>query len=65
MKTRLGRSYRCLSIALIAAVVVAAVPPPVDAFGVSRLGQDGGRAFGTLPARLDLAGIAERAALVR
>jgi putative acyl-CoA dehydrogenase len=41
------------------------VPQVLDAFCVTRLAEEGGRAFGTLPARLDLAGIAARAALVR
>ncbi len=40
-----------------------ATPAVLEAFCVSRLAHDAGRAFGTLPARLDLAGIAARAAL--
>jgi putative acyl-CoA dehydrogenase len=54
---------RDLVLALQAALLIKYSPPPVaDAFCASRLGGEGGGAFGTLPRGLDLRAIAERAA---
>ena len=54
---------RDLVLALQAALLVKHSPPAVaDAFCASRLGGEGGGAFGTLPRGLDLRAIAERAA---
>jgi len=51
-----------LALALQASLLVRHAPPMVaDAFCASRLGSGGGRAFGTLPAGVDAAGIVERA----
>ena len=51
-----------LAVALQGALLVRHAPPPVaDAFCASRLGGDGGRTFGTLPAKADVAAIVERA----
>jgi putative acyl-CoA dehydrogenase len=51
-----------LALALQGALLVRHAPPPVaDAFCASRLGGDGGRTFGTLPAKADVAAIVERA----
>ncbi len=51
-----------LVLALQGALLVRHAPAAVaDAFCASRLGEDGGRAFGTLPAKADVAAILERA----
>jgi putative acyl-CoA dehydrogenase len=51
-----------LALALQGALLVRHAPPAVaDAFCASRLGGDGGRTFGTLPAKADVAAIVERA----
>jgi putative acyl-CoA dehydrogenase len=63
-EARARRIAEMLALALQASLLARhATAEVVDAFCVSRLGADGGRAYGTLPARLDLAGIAARAAL--
>jgi putative acyl-CoA dehydrogenase len=47
-----------LALALQGSLLVRHAPPAVaDAFCASRLGSDGGRAFGTLPGRVDSGGI--------
>ena len=54
---------RDLVLGLQAALLIKHSPPAVaDAFCASRLGGDGGGAFGTLPRGLDLRALAERAA---
>jgi putative acyl-CoA dehydrogenase len=54
---------RDLVLALQAALLIKHAPPAVaDAFCASRLGAEGGGAFGTLPRGLDLHALAERAA---
>ncbi|WP_320777630.1 acyl-CoA dehydrogenase family protein [Streptomyces sp. CRN 30] len=51
-----------LALVLQGALLVRYAPPEVaDAFCAARLGGDGGAAFGTLPATLDLASVVERA----
>ncbi|MFJ6074203.1 acyl-CoA dehydrogenase family protein [Streptomyces sp. NPDC093065] len=51
-----------LALVLQGALLVRYAPPEVaDAFCASRLGGDGGAAFGTLPPTLDLAAVVERA----
>ncbi|MBZ6192355.1 acyl-CoA dehydrogenase family protein [Streptomyces olivaceus] len=51
-----------LALVLQGALLVRYAPPEVaDAFCASRLGRDGGAAFGTLPPTLDLASVVERA----
>ncbi|MFI1922204.1 acyl-CoA dehydrogenase family protein [Streptomyces sp. NPDC020377] len=61
-----GRARRLaerFALVLQGALLVRFAPPEVaDAFCASRLGGDGGAAFGTLPHTLDLASIVERAA---
>jgi putative acyl-CoA dehydrogenase len=58
---RARRIVEDLAVALQASLLVRHAPPAVaDAFCGARLG-DGGRAFGTLPARADAAAIADRA----
>ncbi|MET8167729.1 acyl-CoA dehydrogenase family protein [Streptomyces sp. NPDC005329] len=61
-----GRARRLaerFALVLQGALLVRFAPPEVaDAFCASRLGGDGGAAFGTLPHSLDLASIVERAA---
>ncbi|MGW1778073.1 acyl-CoA dehydrogenase family protein [Streptomyces sp. NPDC002143] len=61
-----GRARRLaerFALVLQGALLVRFAPPEVaDAFCASRLGGDGGLAFGTLPHSLDLAAIVERAA---
>jgi putative acyl-CoA dehydrogenase len=53
---------RDLVLALQAVLLIKHAPPAVaDAFCASRLGAEGGGAFGTLPRGLDLHAIAERA----
>ncbi|EPD66419.1 acyl-CoA dehydrogenase family protein [Streptomyces sp. HGB0020] len=60
-----GRARRLterLALVLQGSLLVRFAPPEVaDAFCASRLGGDGGSAFGTLPHTLDLASIVERA----
>ncbi|MGW0818434.1 acyl-CoA dehydrogenase family protein [Streptomyces viridiviolaceus] len=60
-----GRARRLterLALVLQGALLVRYAPPEVaDAFCASRLGSDGGAAFGTLPTTLDLASVVERA----
>ncbi|GAA4813364.1 acyl-CoA dehydrogenase family protein [Streptomyces ziwulingensis] len=60
-----GRARRLverLALVLQGALLVRFAPPEVaDAFCASRLGGDGGAAFGTLPPTLDLASVVERA----
>ncbi|WP_031035272.1 acyl-CoA dehydrogenase family protein [Streptomyces sp. NRRL F-5650] len=60
-----GRARRLaerLALVLQGALLVRYAPPEVaDAFCASRLGGDGGAAFGTLPPTLDLAAVVERA----
>jgi len=56
---RLGEA---MALALQGSLVVRYAPPALsDAFCASRLGGDGGQAFGTLPPGLDFAGIVARA----
>lgn len=59
-----GRARRLverLALVLQGALLVRYAPPEVaDAFCASRLGGDGGAAFGTLPPTLDLASVVER-----
>ncbi|MFD9433093.1 acyl-CoA dehydrogenase family protein [Streptomyces sp. NPDC060002] len=61
-----GRARRLaerFALVLQGALLVRFAPPEVaDAFCASRLGGDGGAAFGTLPHSLDLASVVERAA---
>ncbi|MGW0870503.1 acyl-CoA dehydrogenase family protein [Streptomyces sp. NPDC002740] len=61
-----GRARRLaerFALVLQGALLVRFAPPEVaDAFCASRLGGDGGAAFGTLPHTLDLASVVERAA---
>ncbi|MFY9819884.1 MAG: isovaleryl-CoA dehydrogenase [Thermoanaerobaculia bacterium] len=62
-ETRARRLVERLGLALQASLLVRHSPPDVaDAFVASRLGGDGGRAFGTLPAGTDFGAILERAA---
>ncbi|MEU1054289.1 acyl-CoA dehydrogenase family protein [Streptomyces sp. NPDC005876] len=60
-----GRARRLterLALVLQGSLLVRYAPPEVaDAFCAGRLGRDGGAAFGTLPATLDLASVVERA----
>jgi putative acyl-CoA dehydrogenase len=60
-----GRARRLaerLALVLQGSLLVRYAPPEVaDAFCAGRLGGDGGAAFGTLPATLDLASVVERA----
>ncbi|MEV6168806.1 acyl-CoA dehydrogenase family protein [Streptomyces sp. NPDC051954] len=60
-----GRARRLterLALVLQGSLLVRHAPPEVaDAFCASRLGGDGGAAFGTLPSSLDLASVVERA----
>ncbi|MFG3549490.1 acyl-CoA dehydrogenase family protein [Streptomyces sp. NPDC047725] len=60
-----GRARRLverLALVLQGSLLVRYAPPEVaDAFCASRLGGDGGAAFGTLPPTLDLASVVERA----
>ncbi|MBC9727443.1 acyl-CoA dehydrogenase family protein [Streptomyces sp. TRM68367] len=60
-----GRARRLverLALVLQGSLLVRYAPPEVaDAFCASRLGGDGGAAFGTLPPTLDLAAVVERA----
>jgi putative acyl-CoA dehydrogenase len=62
IELRARRIVEQMAIALQGALLVRYSHPAVaDAFCVSRLGGDQGRAFGTLPAGLDLSAIIERA----
>ncbi|HKV08029.1 MAG TPA: isovaleryl-CoA dehydrogenase [Thermoanaerobaculia bacterium] len=61
-ETQARRFVERLALALQGSLLVRHSPTPVaDAFCASRLGGDGGRAFGTLPAGTDFGGILERA----
>jgi len=61
MEMRARRIVEKLALALQASLLVRHAPPAVaDAFVASRLGGDGGRAFGTLPAGIDFDSIIER-----
>ena len=56
------RTVERLGLALQGSLLVRAAPAAVaDAFCASRLGGDGGRAFGTLPPGVDGRAIVERA----
>jgi putative acyl-CoA dehydrogenase len=62
IEARARRLTERLALVLQGALVVRYAPPAVaDAFCASRLGGDGGAAFGTLPHTLDLAALVERA----
>ncbi|GGT19401.1 acyl-CoA dehydrogenase family protein [Streptomyces griseoviridis] len=61
-EARARRLAERLALVLQGALLVRYAPPEVaDAFCAGRLGGDGGAAFGTLPATLDLASVVERA----
>ena len=61
-ETQARRFVERLALALQGSLLVRHAPAPVaDAFCASRLGSDGGRAFGTLPAGTDFGRILERA----
>jgi putative acyl-CoA dehydrogenase len=61
-ETRARRIVERLALALQASLLIRHSPPDVaDAFVASRLADDGGRAFGTLPAGTDFGAILERA----
>ncbi|MFF4591269.1 acyl-CoA dehydrogenase family protein [Streptomyces sp. NPDC001388] len=63
VEARARRLAERFALVLQGALLVRFAPPEVaDAFCASRLGGDGGAAFGTLPHSLDLAGVVERAA---
>ncbi|MFF5183080.1 acyl-CoA dehydrogenase family protein [Streptomyces sp. NPDC000345] len=63
VEARARRLAERFALVLQGALLVRFAPPEVaDAFCASRLGGDGGAAFGTLPHSLDLAGLVERAA---
>ncbi|MDR6977853.1 putative acyl-CoA dehydrogenase [Streptomyces sp. 3330] len=63
VEARARRLAERFALVLQGALLVRFAPPEVaDAFCASRLGGDGGAAFGTLPHSLDLASIVERAA---
>ncbi|MDN0197244.1 acyl-CoA dehydrogenase family protein [Streptomyces sp. S.PNR 29] len=62
IEARARRLVERLALVLQGALLVRYAPPEVaDAFCASRLGGDGGAAFGTLPHTLDLASVVERA----
>ena len=62
IEVRARRLVERLALVLQGALLVRYAPPAVaDAFCASRLGGDGGGAFGTLPGTLDLAAIVDRA----
>lgn len=62
IEARARRLTERLALVLQGSLLVRYAPPEVaDAFCASRLGGDGGAAFGTLPHTLDLASIMERA----
>lgn len=61
MESRARAVVESLALAMQGSLLVRHGPPDVaDAFCASRLGEDGGRAFGTLPPEFDFAGIIER-----
>jgi putative acyl-CoA dehydrogenase len=61
---RARRVTEMLAQVLSAALLVQHAPKEVaQAFGLGRLGRDGGKAFGTLPGRIDCAAIIDRARL--
>ncbi|MEU4657677.1 acyl-CoA dehydrogenase family protein [Streptomyces sp. NPDC023723] len=61
-EARARRLAERLALVLQGSLLVRYAPPEVaDAFCAARLGGDGGAAFGTLPATLDLASVVERA----
>ncbi|MGW4868833.1 acyl-CoA dehydrogenase family protein [Streptomyces chartreusis] len=61
IEARARRLTERLALVLQGSLLVRFAPPEVaDAFCASRLGSDGGAAFGTLPHTLDLAAIVER-----
>ncbi|MFJ8106343.1 acyl-CoA dehydrogenase family protein [Streptomyces sp. NPDC096132] len=63
VEARARRLAERFALVLQGALLVRFAPPEVaDAFCASRLGGDGGAAFGTLPHSLDLAAVVERAA---
>ena len=63
MEGRARRLAERFALVLQGSLLVRYAPPEVaDAFCASRLGGDGGAAFGTLPHTLDLAAVVERAA---
>jgi putative acyl-CoA dehydrogenase len=63
---RARRTAEMLALAMQANLLARQSTPQVlEAFCRSRLGDEGGRAFGTLPARVDVAAIAARAAPLR
>ncbi|MFI9154005.1 acyl-CoA dehydrogenase family protein [Streptomyces sp. NPDC053367] len=62
IEARARRLVERLALVLQGSLLVRFAPPAVaDAFCASRLGGDGGAAFGTLPHTLDLASVVERA----
>ncbi|MFI1721213.1 acyl-CoA dehydrogenase family protein [Streptomyces sp. NPDC020489] len=62
VEARARRVTERLALVLQGALLVRHAPPEVaDAFCASRLGGDGGAAFGTLPSTLDLASLVNRA----
>ncbi|MEV1078185.1 acyl-CoA dehydrogenase family protein [Streptomyces sp. NPDC050211] len=62
IEARARRLTERLALVLQGSLLVRYAPPEVaDAFCASRLGTDGGAAFGTLPPTLDLASVVERA----
>ncbi|MES5818686.1 acyl-CoA dehydrogenase family protein [Streptomyces sp. RG80] len=61
IEARARRLTERLALVLQGALLVQHAPPEVaDAFCASRLGGDGGAAFGTLPSTLDLASVVDR-----
>ncbi len=64
IEVRARRVVERMALALQGSLLVRHAPPAVtDAFCATRLGEDGGRAFGTLPAGLDLESIIARHAV--
>ncbi|MGP3982155.1 acyl-CoA dehydrogenase family protein [Streptomyces sp. KR80] len=62
IESRARRLAERMALTLQGSLLVRFAPPAVaDAFCASRLGRDGGAAFGTLPHTLDLASIVDRA----
>jgi len=62
IELRARRVVEQLALVLQASLLVRHAPAPVaDAFCATRLGGDGGRAFGTLPPGIDVAAIVDRA----
>jgi putative acyl-CoA dehydrogenase len=61
LEARARRLVERLALCLQASLLVRHAPPEVaDAFCATRLGGDGGRAYGTLPRAVDTAAIVER-----